>query len=75
MRANAGEIDYKNFLEQLGNGELPTIDEHREVICLPERCVIPEGQSIITSIFGERLNPNDISVYSKAILCPKNDAR
>ena len=75
MRANPAEIRYKDFLLCLGNGTLETIDRFRTTIKLPDSCIIDERESIIDAIFGPHIDPNDTSVYPKAILCPRNDAR
>lgn len=75
MRANPNEVEYKNFLLKVGNGELQTFDEYRETIRVPDRIVIPETSSIIDHVFGRQIYANDPSVYNKCILTPRNDAR
>ena len=75
MRALPDEIVYKDFLLNIGNGTLPTFDRYKETIKLPDECIIDQHHSIIDAIFGRFIDPNDTSVYGKAILCPKNNAR
>jgi hypothetical protein len=75
MRVNRDEIDYKEFLLQVGNGSLPTFDRYGETIRLPDRCCLNERASIVSHTFGQVIDPNDASMYRRVILTPKNDAQ
>ncbi|XP_054259294.1 ATP-dependent DNA helicase pif1-like [Macrosteles quadrilineatus] len=71
MRAKTNELDFANFLLEIGNGEYPTIDD--KSVDLPPPLI--SDSDIVSEIYGKNLQtPMDSSYLSKcAILAPKNE--
>lgn len=74
MRAKEEEIEFANFLLQIGNGDYPAVsDEQMDTIALPT--VIIAKKDIISEIYGESFDLPDkfINFANVAILAPKNE--
>lgn len=73
VRANEDEIQFKKFLLDMGDGNLPTYDNYKEIIRIPDQTIVDSEEELINQIFGQHIDPNDKALYKRAIACPKND--
>jgi len=76
MRANGqDQAGFREWLLAMGEGRLPTFDEARKLIKLPDQVVVPAEESLIDRIYGR--GPNliltDDFVRSRCIVCPTNE--
>jgi hypothetical protein len=72
LRALPGEQEFTNWLLELGNGEIPRLD-NEYLIRLPDRVVCPDN--LIDHVFGPApLDPIELRNTNKAILAPINDS-
>lgn len=65
MRAEADELEFKDFLLDMGQGRLPLENGH---ITIPEQFAVPVLEDLIAFVFGDL--SGDLSHF--AILCPTN---
>ena len=71
MRALPEQIRFKEYLLQLGEGTLPAIDTHNQLVRVPEDLI--ENHSIVEAIYGSDLLTFDqLNQTNRAILTPKN---
>lgn len=74
MRAKQDELEFADFLLNIGNGEYPSVNkEEIDTIELPSLIVVEND--IVSEIYGEKFNsPDEIMNFAKvAILAPKNE--
>ena len=70
VRALPDQIEFKQWLMDVGNGVVPTIDHHA-LIRLPEQVLCENN--LIDDIYGtEMLTVQQLSTLNVAILCPTN---
>jgi hypothetical protein len=75
LTSNVRSLDpeYSEWLMNLGNGSLPTVDWLPEdTVEIPQKFLCQD--SLVTEIYGHTLNLESAEQFSKrAILCPKNE--
>lgn len=70
MRVLAEEIDFTEFLLQIGNGEL---NDDEDYITLPDDIIAPLDSSIVDDIYKDFINGNRYEEFANCvILCPRN---
>ena len=71
MRALPEQIRFKDYLLQIGDGTLPAIDTHNQLVRVPEELL--ENNSIVDAIYGpDLLTFDQLNLTNRAILSPKN---
>jgi hypothetical protein len=71
MRALPEQIRFKDYLLQIGDGTLPAIDTHNQLVRVPEELI--ENNSIVDAIYGpDLLTFDQLNLTNRAILSPKN---
>ncbi|XP_044254889.1 uncharacterized protein LOC123005274 [Tribolium madens] len=82
MRVQPDEVEFIGWLDQLGNGTLPTVEFNnenrqqqetrlrRDTIQIPQRCIVNGLDELINRIFGQDFRPD--AFVNTAILTPLN---
>eukprot|EP00111_Clytia_hemisphaerica_P007544 TCONS_00021908-protein len=73
VRAGPGEMEFSNFLLQLGEGNLPTkqTDPYLGSIQIPDQCAISTDSDLIEHVFGNFEDGGDFT--KRVILTPTNE--
>lgn len=73
MRVQEDECagDFKRWLLQIGEGKYNNkFESENELVCIPNEMIV--NSNIVDEIYGKTITKNDITVYGKAILAPRN---
>lgn len=72
MRMNAGEVEYAQWLLQLGNATLPRPDVMKTEfsVAIPRQCV---SADVVPEFFPDQFDGTDAATHHKVILSPFNE--
>jgi len=71
MRAAEGEVEFADWVLNLGNGTIPTVPLSDDAIAIPNECLTT---NLVDEIYGERITEDDLErLETTSIVSPLNE--